>query len=85
MWKKSGAWFYKELPQFVKPEENGGLGYRWQHNSSFKSAGPSPTSAFPNKTIGEVAAGTSNNSVPSTPSQRSVTRQLPIPSENQQR
>uniref|UniRef100_A0A914EJY3 Rabphilin n=1 Tax=Acrobeloides nanus TaxID=290746 RepID=A0A914EJY3_9BILA len=25
MWKKSGAWFYKELPQFTKPEENGGI------------------------------------------------------------
>lgn len=84
MWKKSGAWFYKELPQFTKPEENGGIGYIWQHNSSFKSVGASPTNPLPNKTINEVATVSQNNSLPTTPSQR-VSKQLPIPPENQQR
>uniref|UniRef100_A0A158PCC4 Rabphilin-3A Exophilin-1 n=1 Tax=Angiostrongylus cantonensis TaxID=6313 RepID=A0A158PCC4_ANGCA len=25
LWKKSGAWFYKELPEFVRPEANGSV------------------------------------------------------------
>ncbi|MFH4980427.1 hypothetical protein AB6A40_007136 [Gnathostoma spinigerum] len=39
MWKKSGAWFYKELPDYVRPTDNGDVrsppfyAKTWQHQS----------------------------------------------------
>ncbi|KJH49586.1 Rabphilin-3A effector domain protein [Dictyocaulus viviparus] len=47
LWKKSGAWFYKELPEFVRPEANGSvISPPTQHKASWTlpSAGPSSLS-----------------------------------------
>ncbi|KAE9419320.1 hypothetical protein Angca_005148, partial [Angiostrongylus cantonensis] len=48
LWKKSGAWFYKELPEFVRPEANGSVisPPLQHHRSSLSSlAGPSSSSS----------------------------------------
>ncbi|EYB90663.1 hypothetical protein Y032_0217g2412 [Ancylostoma ceylanicum] len=46
LWKKSGAWFYKEMPEFVRPEANGTLVTSPpSHRPSWSSpAGPSASS-----------------------------------------
>ncbi|WKX98935.1 hypothetical protein Q1695_014087 [Nippostrongylus brasiliensis] len=43
LWKKSGAWFYKEVPEFVRPEANGAvISPPAHHKPSWTSpAGPS--------------------------------------------
>lgn len=56
MWKKSGAWFYKELPQYTKPTElaysnvsNGGfpLSQALPSTSAHSQQVPSPNPAWP--------------------------------------
>ncbi|ETN83196.1 Rabphilin-3A effector domain protein, partial [Necator americanus] len=46
LWKKSGAWFYKEIPEFVRPEANGSVVTSPPHHkpSWTSPAGPSATS-----------------------------------------
>ncbi|RCN39880.1 Rabphilin-3A effector domain protein [Ancylostoma caninum] len=46
LWKKSGAWFYKEMPEFVRPEANGTLvtSPPSQRPSWSSPAGPSASS-----------------------------------------
>ena len=109
MWKKSGAWFYKEMPAYVKPPENGiGAGSSgisntqrsfWQNQTDSRSnlTALSPTNAFSTLSLQDVGvnnqAATSNgistqiagSSNASFSSQHRVSRQLPIPPDQQQR
>uniref|UniRef100_A0A915BJC1 Rabphilin-1 n=1 Tax=Parascaris univalens TaxID=6257 RepID=A0A915BJC1_PARUN len=44
MWKKSGAWFYKEVPNYIKPTEDGDIrsppfhSKTWQHHANAASS-----------------------------------------------
>ncbi|VDM61669.1 unnamed protein product [Angiostrongylus costaricensis] len=50
LWKKSGAWFYKELPEFVRPEANGSvISPLLQHHRSSWSSPTGPSSSSPTK------------------------------------
>jgi hypothetical protein len=108
MWKKSGAWFYKEMPAYVKPPLNGTTPASnscsntprsfWQHQSDSRTnlTALSPTAAFSSLSLQDVGvnqnvtnngistnnAGSSNASFSS---QHRVSRQLPIPPDQQQR
>ncbi|VDK47352.1 unnamed protein product [Anisakis simplex] len=51
MWKKSGAWFYKELPDYIRPVDNGEVrsppfnSKTWQHHSKASSSSNGATSS----------------------------------------
>ncbi|KAK5965602.1 hypothetical protein GCK32_004881 [Trichostrongylus colubriformis] len=51
LWKKSGAWFYKEVPEFVRPEANGSvMSPPLQHRPSWTSpAGSSTSQPYPRR------------------------------------
>ncbi|VDM39540.1 unnamed protein product [Toxocara canis] len=44
MWKKSGAWFYKEVPEYIRPTENGDVrsppfySKTWQHHAKMSAS-----------------------------------------------
>lgn len=50
MWKKSGAWFYKEVPNYIKPTDNGDIRSppfhtkTWQHHTNASSSNGGATS-----------------------------------------
>jgi hypothetical protein len=108
MWKKSGAWFYKEMPAYVKPSLNGTTPASnscsntprsfWQHQSDSRTnlTALSPTAAFSSLSLQDVGVnpGVTNNGIStnnagssnaSFSSQHRVSRQLPIPPDQQQR
>lgn len=95
MWKKSGAWFYKEMPQYVKPVMNGNTPGPttsnrsfWQHGSRTNLQALSPTTAFSTLSLQDPiqSPGMSNcNGNSGNPSSPRVSRQLPIPPDQQQR
>ncbi|KAE9554499.1 hypothetical protein FO519_002310 [Halicephalobus sp. NKZ332] len=98
MWKKSGAWFYKEMPTYVKPTVNGntpgpGTSQRsfWQHHTGSASNLQNLSSAaLSTLSLHESGPNQFNSQNPGNygsgnpPSPR-VSRQLPIPPDQQQR
>lgn len=104
MWKKSGAWFYKEMPTYVKPPINGNTPGQtsqrsifWQPENDIKTNLQqlnSPTNAISSLSLQENLVNQSTNSTnqpnsnftnANSPSSPRVSRQLPIPPDQQQR
>ncbi|CAI4226730.1 unnamed protein product [Auanema sp. JU1783] len=79
LWKKSGAWFYKELPEYVKPEPpNGNVSSPPMHSRSAWVLGTIPRNSPSTSSMPTAAVASSSVSNSMIPPEKAPRRHLPI-------